>query len=116
MLLAPLLVPLLRVLHSIPLPFAFERVCPPPPTSPFSEASSLYRIRHILSHWGQTRQSVLCYICLVALVPALVFSLVGGLVSPSSLASTLVVNVGITMGLAILFVYFVICLIKEFSV
>ena len=34
-----------------------------PWSSPFSGASSLQRIRDIFSHWGQTRQSVLCYIC-----------------------------------------------------
>lgn len=37
-----------------PLPFPSERVLP---VSPFSGASSLYRIRCVLSHRGQTWQS-----------------------------------------------------------
>ena len=51
------------------LPFVSERVLPPTPAnyafphpaSPFPGASSLYRIRCILSHWGQTRQSSATY-------------------------------------------------------
>jgi hypothetical protein len=55
----PLQVPPPRILHLIPLPFASERV---PRTSHFPGASSLYRIKHIISHWGETRQMVFCYI------------------------------------------------------
>lgn len=59
--LPPILVPPPRVFH--PLLFATERV-PSPQASPFSGASSLYRTRHIF-HWGQKKQSVLCYKCVV---------------------------------------------------
>jgi hypothetical protein len=56
--------------NSVVLFLVFEKVLPHPPlwdiyppkhlspntlASPFSGTSSLYRIRHILSHWGQKR-------------------------------------------------------------
>lgn len=82
--LSSLLVSLPRVLHSTLLHFISERVLhylhPLSHGIPFPGASSLDRIRYILSHWGQTRY-LLCYICVWGLWPAHVFSLVGGLVS-----------------------------------
>ena len=44
--------------HAEPLPWA----CSPIWVSPFPGASRLYRIRHILSHWGQTRQFLATYV------------------------------------------------------
>ena len=44
-----------RVLLPILLPFASERVVHP--ISPHPESSGFYRIRHIISHCVQTRQS-----------------------------------------------------------
>ena len=79
-------------LTQFPLPFSSERV------PPSSEASSLYRIRCVLSHWGQTRQSVLCYICARGHRPAHVCSLVGGLVSGSSEEPGLVDTLGLLWG------------------
>jgi hypothetical protein len=58
--------PQFRVLHPIILPiclwdgFPFIYLphwAPLPPEIPFPGASSLYRIRHIFSYWGQTRES-----------------------------------------------------------
>jgi hypothetical protein len=43
----------------VPLPL---RGCSPPPVSLHPGASSLYKIRYILSHWGQTRQSSATYV------------------------------------------------------
>ena len=59
------------------------RGCPSPPPESFSGASSLYRIRTFLSHWGQARQSVLWYIHTRVLRPTPVCSLVGGCLTVS---------------------------------
>jgi hypothetical protein len=76
---SPLSVPLHRVFHPSPLHFASERVFPHPsmhptylPTHPhfttplvgipFPGTSSLYRISHIFSHSGQTRQFSATYV------------------------------------------------------
>jgi hypothetical protein len=81
-----------------------ERPClkqPPSPTqlslpSPFPGASSLYKIRHILSHWGQRRQSP--YICEGGHRPAHVCFLIGNSFSESSQGSRVVDTVGLPMG------------------
>jgi hypothetical protein len=93
MLFPPSWSPWRRVPDPIP-PTSPLRGCPPWLSS-FSRASSLYRTRHILSYWGQIRQSVLCYICARVLRPADVCSLVGDLVSGSYQGSGLVETVGL---------------------
>lgn len=74
--LSPSLVPHPRVFHSMPLPFATEKVlqdlptrASPTPASPFPGASSCYRIKHILSPLLQSVRSH---------GPAHICSLVGG--------------------------------------
>ena len=90
----PLFVPFPWVLDPIPLPpplreCAFTTTHPKltPPTPLFPGASSFHRIKHILSHWGQT--TVFCYICALGLWEALL-SLVFGSISRSSEESRLV--------------------------
>lgn len=83
--------PPVRVLHPIPSPSCLKE-CPSTPYPP-SGVSSFYRIRHILPHWGQTKESIFCYIC------APVCSLVDGLFSGWSLGSGLTDTVGIPMWL-----------------
>lgn len=63
--------------------------CPfPPPRVPLSLLLSgcptISPFSNILSYWGQTKQSVLCYLCAWGLGPASVCSLFGGLVSEHS--------------------------------
>ena len=72
---SPFPLPSPKVLHLIPPPICLWEGAPLPnhpphpfthsPTypyltfpTPFPGASSVYRIRHILSHWGQKRQSI----------------------------------------------------------
>ena len=57
--------------------------------------ASLSRIRHIISHWGQTRQSSAVYLC----SGEGGCCLVGGSVSGSSQGSRLVETAGLPMGL-----------------
>jgi hypothetical protein len=68
------------------LPITSKRVLP--------VASSLYRIRHIFSHWGQTRQFSANHV----LEAASICFLVGRSVSGSSLGSWLVQTAGLPMG------------------
>ena len=70
-----------------------------PPSSCFPGTSILYRVRHIFSHSGQKRQSVLCYIWAME-QPCLIF--VGGLVSGSSKGSRLLDTVAVLIGLPFL--------------
>jgi hypothetical protein len=86
-----------RVLHFTPLPFASEMSLSTPPST-FLGYLSLYRIRCIFSHWGQTRKSSTTYVQGWH-GPAHVCSLVGVLVSGSSQGSGLVVTVALSMGL-----------------
>lgn len=72
----------LEISSSILLPFTSDRQ--PSQASPFPGPLILYRIRQILSHSGQTRQSILCNICAKGLRLIKVYSLVDGLVSGSS--------------------------------
>jgi hypothetical protein len=71
---------------------------PPPPHSSPILGHQVYRIRLTLFHWGQTRQSGLCYTYTRGHVPAHVCSLVGGLVSGSSQGSWLVYTVVLPRG------------------
>ena len=101
---APLLVPPPRILHTIVNPLQLWKGVPtshllphaPPPTLtlpnssnllPFPEASSLYKIRSIRSHWSQTSQSSATY---GTGAMDNVSSLVGGLGSGRSEGSGLV--------------------------
>lgn len=60
-------------------------------SSSFPGASSLYRIRHSLFHWSQTRHSSATYVSgALGLRPAFVCSLVGDFVSGNSQGSRLV--------------------------
>jgi hypothetical protein len=97
MLLLP--VPPLRVPPSIPLSFAFEgATSTPPPVSPYPGASSLCRIRCILSHGGQTKQPPAT--CVPGASDQLMMcSLVGGSVFGSSQGPRLVDTVGLPVGL-----------------
>lgn len=77
-------------------PFPFEMVF-----SPFL-FSGLCRIRHLLSHWGQNRQSFLCYISARGLRPAHVYTLVSALVSGRYLGFRLLDNVVLPLELPFL--------------
>jgi hypothetical protein len=65
----PLWIPLPEFFIPFHFPFASKRMLLP--GIPLPWISGLYRIRHILSHWGQTKQSVLCYIFARSLGPTL---------------------------------------------
>jgi hypothetical protein len=76
------------------------RGAPPTPYQPsfFPGVSSLSRIRHIFSHWGQTRQFT-AVDAPGSLWPAYVWYLVGDSVSGSSMGSRLVETAGFPMRL-----------------
>ena len=91
------------VLSSILPPLLLLEDGAPNSVSPHPVTSSLCQSRHILSHWGQTKQPWrVSYTSATyvpgGLVPIPVCSLVAGLVSESCQVSTLVDSVGLPVG------------------
>ena len=72
--------------------------------SPLSRVSCLSRVRHIFSHWDQTRQSSAVYVS-GSLGQANICCLVGGSVRERSRGSGLVEIAGLPMGLTLLLMF-----------